>query len=208
MSNKALEEARRLAAAVGINIDVDEVKSNKELAKDVQKQRDKDSMDLDIVLLSIEHHAHSTTIKECGWCGSKFMTNYCFRRFCSDECSIAQFREHYKIDPRRINTPASHWDYEPTLALDPLSTARLYEFAKRIVDQYETLGEEERDEAEALLASENEPPALPELDFSFADPLVPSEPEVPSALQEGSSDPVPASPQPEPDILGSLDFSF
>lgn len=203
---KALAEAAALAKAAGIDLDVGEIKTTKEIRKEDQQRKEKYSITLEGVLQSL-HHAHSMTVKYCGWCREKFMTNYCFQQFCSDECRIKEFIEHFKVDPRMLKPPPSFWEYEPTATVEPVYLARMYEWAKTLVGQFETLDPEVRQAAEDELASEQLPDEDP-LEFSFGDPTDPSDDESQSSSQEESNYPPPTTHPPEPDTLGSLDFSF
>jgi len=122
--DKLLAQALKLAEQAGVEVE-EEVKSNKQLEREYAKKKEQDSRALDGILLS-QHHVHAMMVRVCSWCGAKFQTNFCYQAVCSEECRVAEFMDHFKVDPRKLTLPQSFWEYEPVIIVEPKVLAGLY----------------------------------------------------------------------------------
>lgn len=201
---KQLEDLAKIAASHGVSLDMGALSKDAEQPELVRLERKKEDLEYRNgirLLLNRQHYAHSTMARRCGWCKLPFVTTYCYQQFCSYACEVAEFTEHFKIDPRKLKTPRSEWQYEPTAYLTSSMTKWLYEFAKQVVSQVESLPAGEAEELPEDYPTDQDlsldqipdqsPAAVKELDlsddFDFDEPdeiPQPVPPTLPEVLEE------------------------
>lgn len=176
-TRKALEVAAAFAAASGVTLDIDSMMSDYRTKAEAEREKAEFRNAVE-TLLNREHYKHSTMTKRCRNCKASFITTYCYHWYCSDLCATEDFKRHFGIDPHRLNVPRLEnpaWEHELVGAVPSIFTKWLYEYAKWIVLQVESLTQEQQenlsddfpDSDENLVVTDSSP-----LDLSEQDPLV------------------------------------
>jgi uncharacterized protein YejL (UPF0352 family) len=199
-----LSKILEIAGKLGVEVDYDSVVNSEETQSKQKRAAEVYSNALETSINTL-HHMHASMTKKCLWCKETFITTYCYHQFCSDECRVLEFVDHFKIHPDKLKPPQSFWQYEEPGQVSVEFSAELYGWAKALVakfeseyspDQIESLIEEE------LIAESEKPPVetpLAVLDdsafvFDFDTPQTP-------AIEPPSEDyTVPTNPQSTPYI--------
>lgn len=205
---KALLQAAELAEKYGFNLDIEALSSQEE----VEEQAKETYSNALEVIINQMHHKHASEVKTCKQCKSNFITTYCYHQFCSDECRTADFIERFGINPSKLKTPQSFWEYEPVGVVPPVMTKNLYEWAKHLVDQFESLTDQEFEELPETSPTDQEHEILLEgLEGLTIEPIQFSDEkslQTLRAFEEEQDSNLQASPQNKPGILDSISFDF
>lgn len=142
----ALEKALALAAQIaeknGMSLNTNEILKHDEIQAEKEVAKRVHSNALELVINQL-HHQHASMMKTCVWCKEPFMTNYCYHQFCSDTCRVAEFIDHFKVDPAKLQLAPSFYVYEEIGVVPVELTKKLVLWAQYIVNQFESLTDQE-----------------------------------------------------------------
>lgn len=151
MATPDLSKILEIAGKLGVSVDYDSVVNSEEIETKQKRASEVYSNALETAINSF-HHKHASMTKTCLWCKEKFITTYCYHQFCSDECRVLEFVDHFKIHPDKLKPPQSFWEYEEPGAIDVEFSAKLYGWAKALIAQFES--QYSQDQLENLIEEE------------------------------------------------------
>ena len=157
-----LAEARAIAAEFGIELP-EEIKAPSVRAEEKARVSQQETYAGTLLLDSLPYR-QSPAVRTCDGCQRSFMTNYTKDRYCSRDCMVRAFEKRFHVKWDSLNPPQSYWENEPPLRISPDLTDVIYDWAKSIVEAYESpespslsqLSPRERVVEQALLAPEEE----------------------------------------------------
>lgn len=196
---KALAEAAKIAAQYGLEVDTESIVHADEIKQEKAKVRQANSNALEVIINQM-HYKHATMLKRCVWCKQEFYTTYCYHQFCSDVCRVAEFKEHFKIDPAKLKPPASYWEYEEIGVVPTDLTKKLYGWAKYLISQFESLTDQEFEQL-------NEGPSEPDT-FQFQTSTLQSQQTQQASSEKSDLPPAPTNLQNMLHSLESIEFDF
>lgn len=137
MPKKPALDLAALGAQYGISIDATVIKPIAELRAE-EKARSQSDLEAGTLLLQTLHEVHRAAMLSCKKCHRGFMSNYCSDWYCSRECMVKEFEEHFGVPWDSLTPPEDYYPKEPSRRIPPVITEALYDWCKSYIELYET----------------------------------------------------------------------